>query len=65
MNAPGQTKPILVSPSTARSLIDVGNTKFWALVKSGAIRTCRVGGRTMVVYASLEELLPEADRPAA
>jgi hypothetical protein len=49
-------KPLLVSPSRAREIIDVGNTKFWELVKAGKIQMVEVGRRRMVVYASLEEL---------
>ena len=56
MSESSLTKPLLVSGANARRLLDIGNTKYWALVKSGAIRTVVVGGRTMVVYASLEEL---------
>jgi hypothetical protein len=49
-------KPLLVSAPKARKIIDVGNTKFWELVKSGKIKMAEVGGRRMVVYASLEAL---------
>jgi len=49
-------KPLLVSAPKARKVIDVGNTKFWALVKAGKIKMVEVGGRRMVVYASLEAL---------
>lgn len=49
-------KPLLVSSPTARKIIGVGNTKFWEMVKSGRIKMADVGGRRMVVYASLEEL---------
>lgn len=64
MNAP-DIKPILVSGPTARRLIGVGNTKFWDLVKSGRIRMTDVGGRRMVVYASLESLADPGAQQAA
>jgi hypothetical protein len=49
-------KPLLVSGPKARKIIGVGNTKFWELVKAGKIKMANVGGRRMVVYASLEAL---------
>ena len=49
-------KPLLVTGPMARKVIGVGNTKFWALVKDGKIILAAVGGRRMVVYASLEAL---------
>jgi hypothetical protein len=50
------TKPLLVSGSVARKLIGCGNTKFWQLVKDGKVQMADVGGRRMVIYASLEAL---------
>lgn len=49
-------KPLLVSGPRARKLLDIGNTKYWDLVKQGVIETVEVGGRKMVVYTSLERL---------
>ena len=51
-----QDKPLLVSGPKARRIIGVGNTKFWEMVKAGKIKMADVGGRRMVVYASLESL---------
>lgn len=53
-------KPLLVSGPKARKIIGVGNTKFWELVKAGQIKMANVGGRRMVVYASLEALAQHA-----
>jgi hypothetical protein len=53
-------KPLLVNGPTARRVIGVGNSKFWELVKAGQIETVKLGGRTMVVYASLESLASPA-----
>jgi hypothetical protein len=61
MPTPALDAPLLVSASQARRIIGVRNTKFWQLVKSGKIQMANVGGRRMVVYASLEALA----RPAA
>ena len=55
-------KPLLVSGPRARALLDVGNTKYWDLVKRGVIETVEVGDRLMVIYASLERL---ATKPTA
>ena len=59
MNATPE-KPILVSAIRARGILDVGTTKFWAMVKAGRIKMADTGGRRMVVYASLEALTTEA-----
>jgi hypothetical protein len=49
-------KPLLITASRARRILDVGNTKFWGLVKSGRIQMAEVGKRRLVVYASIEAL---------
>jgi len=49
-------KPLVVSNSTAKRLLDVGNTKYWSMVKAGKIQLVDVCGRRMAVYASLEAL---------
>jgi hypothetical protein len=56
MSTTTSDRPLLVSAPKARKIIDVGNTKFWELVKSGEIKMANVGGRRMVVYSSLEAL---------
>jgi hypothetical protein len=48
--------PLLVSASKAKRLLDVGNTKFRELVKSGVIEMTDSLGRPLVIYASLERL---------
>lgn len=52
-----QLEPLLVRPAQARQIINVGNTKFWQLVRNGTIETVRVGNAPMVVYASLRRLV--------
>lgn len=49
-------KPLLVSNTVAKSLLGVGNTKYWALVKAGQVELVPVGNTKMVRYASLERL---------
>jgi hypothetical protein len=56
MSTSDLNKPLLVSAPRARKIIDCGNTKFWSLVKDGKIQMAEVGGRRMVVFASLEAL---------
>jgi hypothetical protein len=52
-----ELKPVLVKPSTARRLLDVGNTKFWELVKAGKLRMVDTGrGQRQVDYRSIEAL---------
>ena len=31
-------KPLLVSSTRAREILDIGTTKFWAMVKAGKIK---------------------------
>jgi hypothetical protein len=57
-------KPLLVSAPRAREILDVGNTKFWAMVKAGKIEMADTGGRRMVVYASLERLVAPVQQAA-
>jgi hypothetical protein len=51
-----ETKPLTVSIPRARQILDVGNTKFWELVKADKIKLVEVGRSRMVQYASLEAL---------
>ena len=55
---PAPFNPIVVSASTARRLLDIGNTKYWAMVKAGRIEMVDIGiGRRMVLFASLQRLI--------
>lgn len=56
LNGYQDPKPLLVTCQTAQRIIGVRNTKFWSLVKAGAVETVKLGDRTMVRYASLERL---------
>ena len=49
-------EPLTVSVPKAQTILDIGNTKFWLLVKEGRIELAEVGHRRMVVYASLRTL---------
>jgi hypothetical protein len=49
----------------ARSLLSVGNTKYWELVKSGAIETVDVAGRKMATMESIERIAKSGAPKAA
>jgi hypothetical protein len=58
-------KPILVPGPEARRLIGVGTTKYHDMLNKGLIESVFVGGRRMVVYASLERLAAPQTQEAA
>ena len=49
-------EPLTVTVQRAQDILDIGNTKFWSLVKDGRIELAEVGRRRMVVYRSLKNL---------
>jgi hypothetical protein len=49
-------EPLLVSGPQARRLLNIGPTKYWALVKAGRIETVDLDGRRWVTFASLKRL---------
>jgi excisionase family DNA binding protein len=51
-------KPLAVSVRVACNLLGVGNTTMWGLIKSDRVKTIRIGRRRLIIYASLEALLP-------
>jgi hypothetical protein len=65
MSVISPTKPLLVPGSTARHLLGVGNTKYWQLVKSGAIETVDVAGRKMPTMESIERIAKNGAPKAA
>jgi excisionase family DNA binding protein len=57
------SKPISITVKTARDMSGLSNTTVYELIKTGRIKTTKVGRRTLVIYSSLENLLnPEAGR---
>jgi excisionase family DNA binding protein len=50
-------KPLAVPVKRACKLMGVGNTTMWGLIKTGRVKTVRIGRRRLVLYASLESLL--------
>ena len=62
MQPKAEAERLIVTPQRAQQILDIGNTKFWELVKTGKIKMVEVGRRRMVVYSSLEALVnPEAE----
>lgn len=43
----------------------IGRTKIFALMKDGRLDSVKVGGSRLVIKASLDRLLTNADRPMA
>jgi len=52
-------QPIFVSVREGEKAINLGHTKFYELIKTGRIKTVKIGTRTLVVYSSLMELTNE------
>ena len=57
-------KPLLVSGPKARALLGIGNTKYFELLKSGAIETVRIGSRRLPTFASIERLATTGEKAA-
>jgi hypothetical protein len=55
-SSPAKFEPLLVTATSAKEILQIGNTKFWRLVKLGKIQMAETAGRRMVVYASLKAL---------
>ena len=60
---PDEVEPIWVRPRRGAKMADIGLTKFYELMNSGAIKNCKVGGMRLVSVASIKAL--GADEAAA
>jgi hypothetical protein len=60
-DAPAPGKPLAVSVRRMCHLLDIGNTKAWELIRLGRVRTFFIGRKRLVVYESIEQLLPSLD----
>lgn len=49
--------PICVRVDQAMRLLDIGKTKLYELLASGDLEAIRIGRRTLVLRASIEELV--------
>jgi excisionase family DNA binding protein len=54
-------KPLLLSVALAASCLGIGKTMAWALIKSGALRTVRIGARRMVAMRDLEAFVEQLE----
>jgi excisionase family DNA binding protein len=61
---PASNKPLGVPVKIACNLVGVGNTTMWALIKSGRVKSIRLGRRRVVLFSSLESLLASDDAVA-
>ena len=57
------SQPLAVSVKTACQLLGIGNTTAWFLIKTGRLRTIKIGRRRLVIYASLEALTESDSEP--
>jgi hypothetical protein len=53
----GAIKPLTVTFQTGSVVSGISQSKLWKLAKDGAIRVVRVGKRTLIVYATLEDFV--------
>jgi len=60
---PPHVEPILTTIEGVKVLTGLGGTSIWAMIQRGELKTCRFGRRTMVVVASVHEMI--ARRQAA
>jgi excisionase family DNA binding protein len=64
-NLAGQPlKPLAVSVPTAATLVGVGTTTIWDLIRQRRIEVVRIGRRTLPTMASLERLVAETSAPS-
>jgi excisionase family DNA binding protein len=56
---------LLVSPEDAARVLGVGRTKVYELMRSGALRSVRVGGLRRIPVAALAEFVARLEADAA
>jgi excisionase family DNA binding protein len=56
---------LLVRPEDAARVLGVGRTKVYELIRSGALRSVRVGGLRRVPVAALNEFVTRLEEEAA
>ena len=56
---------LLVRPEDAARALGVGRTKVYELMRSGALRSVRVGGLRRIPVAALNELVTQLEQEAA
>ena len=64
--APGNGLPVLLlRPEDAARVLGVGRTKVYELMRSGALRSVRVGGLRRIPVAALNEFVTRLEEEAA
>jgi hypothetical protein len=56
---------LLYRPDEAQSALGIGHSKFWQLVKTGALETRKIGRATVVPAASLRDFAANLPKAAA
>ena len=51
------TTPLSVTIKVACKLVGIGNTTMWNLIKTGRVKTVKIGRRRLIIFSSLESLL--------
>lgn len=54
-------RPLAVSPNDAARLIGIGRTKLYAEIKSGSLRSVKIGARRLITIAALEDWLAQSE----
>ncbi len=49
------SNPIFYRPKQARTLLGIGNTKFWQLIKTGKLEARKLGAATVITAKSLHD----------
>ncbi|MBG0827630.1 helix-turn-helix domain-containing protein [Planomonospora sp. ID67723] len=57
--------PLLLRPEKAAELLGIGRTKVYALMRSGALRSVRVGGLRRIPRAALIEFVTHLEEENA
>ena len=61
----GELPVLLVRPEDAARVLGVGRTKVYELMRSGALRSVRVGGLRRIPVAALDEFVARLEAEAA
>lgn len=54
-------KPLTVTVQRAKDITGLGESTLWDRMKNGELAHTNVGGRRLIVYASLEKMLGLSD----
>ncbi|MFF4775358.1 helix-turn-helix domain-containing protein [Microtetraspora fusca] len=61
----GDLSPLLVRPEMAAELLGIGRTKVYELIRSGALRSVRIGGLRRVSATALAEFVAHLEEEEA